>query len=470
MVALATPLFGQQAPPRDAERFERRLEQYQRDTRLTIDNNIPVAQRTAFDYGAYFAPSYFSLDDSVGDNHVLRQYDLIAYGRLNIDRIHEFFFLGRGTYQDFNKNDSFDGNGDDDEWNVDRAFYRLDLAQMQATRTGTTNASIAAIEAGRQLVYWGNGLTLSQIIDGGKINLGSDRLELEAIGGVSQPRTADFDSSRPQFEDDTHRGFFGATLSTQIGAHRPFVYALFQRDYNDDNILRTGAVTTRFNYNSNYFGAGSKGALGDRISYGTEFVFETGSGLSNSVVSGPTGLVQVPQTKEDISAYAGDIQLDYLVPDVRKTRLSSELLFASGDPDRQQSSNTFGGNRSGTKDHGFNAFGLLNTGLAFAPSVSNLLALRVGASTFPIPARRWADRLQVGCDLFLFTKFQQDAPIDESTSDKRYLGWEPDLFLNWQVTEDVSLAVRYGVFFPGTAISGDDSPRQAIFLGVTYAF
>jgi hypothetical protein len=295
-------------------------------------------------------------------------------------------------------------------------------------------------------------------------------LELEAVGGVTQKRTVDFDSSRPQFDDDTRRGFVGAMLSTRVGAHRPYVYALVQRDYNDDDILRTGAVTTRFNYDSNYFGAGSRGALGDRISYGAELVFETGSGLSNSFTTGPTGLVQVPQTEEDISAYAGDLQLDYLLPDQRKTRLSSEFIFATGDPDRQQTSNTFGGNRSGTKDHAFNAFGLLNTGLAFAPSVSNLLALRVGASAFPVPARRWADRLQVGCDVFLFAKFQQDAPIDESTSDKRYLGWEPDLFLNWQVTEDVSLAVRYGVFFPGAAITGDDSPRQAIFMGVTYAF
>ena len=47
-----------------------------------------------------------------------------------------------------------------------------------------------------------------------------------------------------------------------------------------------------------------------------------------------------------------------------------------------------------------------------------------------------------------------EPPIDEVTSDDRYLGWEPDVYINWQVTSDVTFAFRYGVFFPGTAILG----------------
>jgi hypothetical protein len=35
----------------------------------------------------------------------------------------------------------------------------------------------------------------------------------------------------------------------------------------------------------------------------------------------------------------------------------------------------------------------------------------------------------------------------------------------------VTLAVRYGVFFPGRAIlSGDDEERQFFFAGLTFAF
>ena len=81
------------------------------------------------------------------------------------------------------------------------------------------------------------------------------------------------------------------------------------------------------------------------------------------------------------------------------------------------------------------------------------------------------DRLQVGVDLFVYGKFDADAPIGEPTFDgERYLGFEPDIFINWQITSDVTIALRYGIFFPGSAIVSDDDPRMFFGAGVTYAF
>ena len=42
--------------------------------------------------------------------------------------------------------------------------------------------------------------------------------------------------------------------------------------------------------------------------------------------------------------------------------------------------------------------------------------------------------------------------------------------MNWQVTNDVTLALRYGIFFPGTAIDNNQQTRQFFYAGVTYAF
>jgi hypothetical protein len=164
--------------------------------------------------------------------------------------------------------------------------------------------------------------------------------------------------------------------------------------------------------------------------------------------------------------------------------LSLEGIAASGDTDRTNTTNTYGGNKPGTRDHAFNAWGLLNTGLAFAPSVSNLVAVRAGGSTFPFPNSALFKRFQVGTDVFAFFKFRQTAPIDEVTTDDSYLGWEPDVYINWQVTSDVTVAFRYGVFFPGSAIldeddspiggeavvGANDHPRNFLYLGVTFAF
>src|SRR6476619_4215910 len=111
----------------DLERFERQLEQIQRDTRLRVDQRIPADQRTLFDYGGYLSLQYLSLDDQNGDNHGLRQYDLVGYAHLNLDGVHEFYGSVRGTYRDFNPGDPFTGadGSEGSGWrgDLDRAYY-----------------------------------------------------------------------------------------------------------------------------------------------------------------------------------------------------------------------------------------------------------------------------------------------------------------------------------------------------------
>jgi hypothetical protein len=198
-------------------------------------------------------------------------------------------------------------------------------------------------------------------------------------------------------------------------------------------------------------------------------VFEGGQTRSSNFDQEGGATVSVPQTKDNIRAWAADLRMDYVFPGPRRTRISAEGIFASGDPDRLSTSGTVGGNRPGTDDHAFNSLGLLNTGLAFAPAVSNLIAARLGIAAFPAPDTAMFQHMQVGADFFVFGKMRENAPINETTSEDRYLGVEPDVYLNWQITNDVSLAVRYGVFFPGSAIP-DDSARQFFYAGLTYAF
>src|SRR5262249_22646619 len=163
--------------------------------------------------------------------------------------------------------------------------------------------------------------------------------------------------------------------------------------------------------------AGSTGSLGDKLVYGLEGTFEGGSGLSNSidVVSG--SVMQLPQHREPIMALAADGRLDYLFNDSHRTPAPAGVILARGDSDRSQSgrgatNSTFFGNRGGTHDNAFNGFGLLNTGLAFAPSVSNLVITRIGASTQPLNDFALFRKLDFGADFFLYNKMTQDAPID----------------------------------------------------------
>jgi hypothetical protein len=456
------------------ERFERQLEQIRRDTRLQADQNVPADQRAFVDYGGYFTASYLSLDDPQLHNRALRQYDFTAYGHVNLDGAHDFFVRGRGFYRDFNDGDSFDDSVNGWDGRLERAYYEFDLARYLASTRGQQTDGDLSIKVGRDLAYWANGLTLSQEIDGAVINLQYGNAALQILAGITPTDTVDIDPSRPNFDGNTNRGFYGAMASVGIGTHRPFAYVLVQRDYNDDDSssgdIGGATVTTKFDYNSNYFGIGSTGALSDRLAYGIEAVYESGDTLSNSFSVTNGAVTPVPQQRDNISAWALDAQIEYLAPDIRHSRFSGEVILASGDSDRLSTSSTIGGNKPGTKDHAFNGFGLLNTGLAFAPVPSNLLVLRGGVSTFPFPGVKALRRMQVGTDLFLLAKLQENAPIDEPTTNDRILGYEPDFYLNWEITSDVTLALRYGAFIPGEAIVADGKIRQFFYAGVTFAF
>lgn len=475
---LALPTLAAAQDPGAAEQLQREsrirdLQRLELDRRLRANRDVPPGQRTLFDYGGYVTANYLDLDDPQGDNHILREYDGIGYVRLNVDGAQELFLAGRIGYLDFHRGDSFSGRGDEPlDGDLYRGYYRFDLRRFQQAYGGNASNDFNIVaQGGRDLVYWGSGLVMAQVIDGGVVDVELGKLDLQFIAGVTPVRTVDIDSSRPGFDYNTRRGFYGAMLSADLNQHRPYVYYLAQRDYNQMDERQIGSITTRYDYESYYIGGGATGQITDRLRYGIEGAYEFGRTLSNSFELVGFSPVPIEQTRDPIVAGALEARLDYLLADRADTRLSAEGILATGDDDRGHTSNTFAGNASGSEDNAFNAFGLLNTGLAFAPEVSNVAILRLGASTFPLHDYGPLRRLQLGGDFFVFGKLDEDAPIDETTSKgQQFLGFEPDFYVNWQVTSDVTLAVRYGAFFPNASAFPNDDVRQFFFAGVTFAF
>ncbi|CAN5660470.1 hypothetical protein BH09PLA1_BH09PLA1_37580 [soil metagenome] len=469
------------------DRADRTLERIRREQTLSIDQNVAPDRRAFLDYGGFVALNYASLDDSNGQNHGLRQVDLIGFARLNLDGVHEIFLRARTGYQDFNPGDNFFPDRSNDGWvdpDLERGYYRFDLRRAIEAYRGRESDSRFTFQVGRDLVLWGNGLVLSTVLDGGVISFESPAINLDLVAGITPTRTVDFDTSRPAFDHNTRRFFYGALASKQLGTHRPYIYGLVQRDMNNrdsaaidvgatkmvDGVTVSVPAQTTFNYDSFYIGIGSRGSLTQQLVYGIEAAFETGNTLSNSFTLMGNNPTPAMQSTDTIIAFAIDAQLDYLFNDPNHTRISAEFMYASGDADRGSSTDTFNGNRRNSTDRGFNAFGLLNTGLAFAPAVSNLMSVRVGAATFPFQFGGPLERMQIGTDVFAFAKARSSGGFAEPTDDSRFLGIEPDLFLNWKITSDLTLAVRYGIFFPSDTILSEDRPRQFFFVGMTYAF
>jgi hypothetical protein len=451
------------------QRIDRTVQGIERDTQNQVDTALPLSQRALIDYGAYATYSYLSFDDAEHNNHGLNEPELVAYGRLNLDNANDLYVRARGFYLGYNPGDNPDGRPNHIDGVVEEGWYHFSLAGLAADEHHDPPPVNVDVKAGRQFVDWGIGLTLDQYADGILAQISSKPVTVDLLASVTIRQTIDFDISRPDLDESTERGFYGVKVGAAVGRANPYGYILFQRDYNRPESLYTHVLPTRYRYNSYYAGVGINGPIRDSLLYAVEGCFEGGRGLSNSF--NPANSEPVTQTADPIEAYAGKARLDYLPGDVHRSRLSIEGIISSGDHDRINTSGTFGGNRPNTGDHAFNALGDSDTGLAFGTSVSNLMLLRLGASTYPFAEKGPFGQLQSGVDLFFFAKTQETAPIDEATLNSRYLGFEPDLFLNWRPTDDVTLVLRYGLFVPGDAIP-EGQPnfvRQFFYAGVTYA-
>ena len=453
--------------PREADPFlqqQRALDR--RIDALLAEEDIP-ARDVFFDYGGWYSAHLLVFDDGVDDDRTLRRHDLRLWSRLTLEGgAHQFFLRVRGSYIDFNTGDAYDGN--DDDWegpNLDRGYYRLDLASALGDPVDRRPpARNLVLQAGRDLVQLGTGLTLSEPLDHVSLTLSNPRWRLLGLAGQTIGSSADFDQARTA--DRTNRALFAAELRYQgLDRHEPFAYVLAQRDHQRE--LRP-AFMQAYDYDSLYVGVGARGELLPRLSYRTEWVYETGTSHAERSCWRDT----------PIRAWAASAELEYFWPGPRRARASLGYVFGSGDADRTLSPTDSGGApgdgcllSADRTDSSFVGMGYRNTGLALAPRYSNLHVWRAGASAYPWAAhRRWRD-LQLGTDWFLFHKHQRAGAISDPTADlgSGYVGWEMDYYANWAVTSDLVWTLRTGLFFPGDAYS-DRGPRTSVMLGAVWSF
>jgi hypothetical protein len=152
-------------------------------------------------------------------------------------------------------------------------------------------------------------------------------------------------------------------------------------------------------------------------------------------------------------------------------KIGGEYIFASGDSDRMGSpTNVLGGNTRGN-DTSFSGFGYRDTGLAFAPRMSNIHIWRTGASFMPLEKVKGLEKFELGTDWFMYARNHSAGAITDSTADTNagFLGWEMDYYANWRITSDLSWTARVGTFFPTHAFS-NETCRTFFLTGVTYSF
>ena len=436
---------------------------YQEELRVQLDQQNLAARDTGIDGGGWFNFAYFNFDDGTAErNRTLRQFQFRAWASASVQGVHRAYIRGLFGWDDWNHGDNLGaGRGDDqDNQSLERAWYQFDLGQLMKNDSGQAPPFRFRVKVGREYETLGTGLALATPMDVVEMQGGVGNLDVKAIIGKSILHSDNIDNSSP-VADHQSRCFYGGEVAYRLDHHRPFVFFLDNEDNTDawpDDPLQS------YNYTSRYLGAGSTGnVVLPNLRYQTEFVGEWGRTYSYGVKDG---------SQDHICAWAYDGLLEYLFQVKMHPKVSVQYLYGSGDADRAGSAtSTLSGNLPGTTDRAFNGFGYRDTGLAFAPELSNIHIYNIGGGLYPLEHIAMFRKMEVGTKVFFYNKATGSGPISDTTASRnnQWLGWEWDAYCDWRITSDLSWTIRYGAFEPGEAF-WDRTCRQFVYTGLTLSF
>ncbi|MSR28834.1 MAG: hypothetical protein EXS03_04560 [Phycisphaerales bacterium] len=467
---------------RTAENLQRQLNFEDAQMRKAFFAGAPMSERLAIDYGGTFRYAFNLIDQTNGIGQYLQQFDLRVFTDIELDGAHRFYGRLRFLYDDWDFiGPSFNAQRDEGWQNpvAELYWYQFDLAGLIESQTGQKPDYNFNAKMGRQYVIWAQGGALSDYMYAGLFELSwRDIKATVLIGETAGADTVDWDLSRPGYDSNTERLYYGCKVEySGITGHRPFAYILAQKDLNAGQVsdlpVGIGGYPTSFNYNSTYLGLGATGALSAELVYRAEFMYEYGTTLSDPL-SHSGGLVPVPQQDVNISALAGFGGVTWLARDASDTRLDFQIVAGSGSSARLDSGNTFGGIAPNSLDTSFNSLGYVNTGLVLSPDFANLLCPSVGASTTPFPGGGALRTMRLGITAFAFARLNTDAPLSFSTvpGGSNFVGSEIDFSVEWRFLSDMDLNLRYGMFLPNMEVffPGQTELQDLLYAGITYAF
>ncbi len=435
---------------------QRALDRELHEQRKQID---PVGTFLDWQWGGWFEYYVFHFDDGIQSQRVLQRPSAAVWTRLRFDEgAHEVFGRMRLSYSYFNPGDEYELQQDWVGPDFDRVWYRVDIGKALRL-TEPDDPVQMGLSIGRQDVRFGTGYVLDLPLDSIVAEWKLADFRVTALFGRTRPSYPNIDTSEPV---DTHsdRNFYGVQVKyTGIDRHEPFAYAIWNQDHTNEH---PADRLQNYSYDTQYFGIGSRGEIVPRLNYWAEGVWQSGRSFGSGAFL----------SQDAVAAWGWDVGVEYLLPGPMRKRLMAEYMFASGDGDRVFSpTNAAGGNRQGTRDTSFAAFGFRDTGIAAGFVPSNLHIWKVGGSMTPWEQIELLRDLEIGTNWLLFHKHHSRGAISDATAEQfqGFVGWEMDYFINWRLASDVAWTIRWGMFFPGDAYVDRDA-RSFLLTGVTWSF
>ncbi len=479
-IAVDGILYAQDIAIEEAHKVRQmRLEQ---ETQRALELRREMAQRFLWDWGGSERFMFLTYDDIDNDRisdkrRTMKSNNFYLWGNLNLDDIHNFYVRFHGEHIDWNQGDQYRSTENQFKFNLEEGFdeghYTLNIDRALESYLSYSIPVQMKLKAGRFRTYIGSQLAYVRKSNGIQLEGKSKWVDFKVFGVRNLIDEENIDFSVPGFRS-SRRFFYGAELKyTGLKKHIPYVFALIQEDDSGENIEDPDQD---YEYDSRYYGIGSRGEIIKSLYYQVEGILEDGKSFPEAATEG------IAPDNVQIDAWAFDASLHYVYNILTHPTFSAEYAFGSGDSDRTErptdgadpSANrvvtTVPGNEEGTTDRNFLNFGYIDTGLSMAPRISNLQMFKFGLSL--TPTEYIGNRsVNVSVDFFIFRKDKKKAAISDSRADRaqRSLGKEFDVNVSWQIFSDLAASINYGRFYPSNAYSDKDA-KDFLMFTMSYQF
>jgi hypothetical protein len=462
-----------------------RIQRLQLEAQRVFDLRRTMAQRYLWDWGGSETFTFSTYDDPVLINdtsvrhkrRTVKSNTFNLWGSLNLDDIHNFYVRFKGYHNDYNQGDQYRSTENQFSWNLEEGFdegtYAINIDKAVEKYFKYSMPLQLRLTAGRFSTSLGSQLAYTKKTNGVQLDGQSKWVGFKVFGARNLIDEENVDFSVPGFRS-SKRYFFGAEASYKgFKKHVPYLFALIQEDHSGESIEDPNQD---YDYNSRYYGIGSRGQITNSLYYSIEGIMEDGK--SNPEDATTTNdrdetvtLNPGPPDTEPIDAWALAASIHYSFNVVTHPNLSAGYAFGTGDSDRSAKVvTTTPGNKEGTTDRNFLNFGYIDTGLNLAPRLSNLQMIKFGLSLTPLEFVK-KKNVRLDANFFLFRKDKKEAEISDNRAviGRRKIGEEIDISVVWNVFSDLSVSVDYGRFYPGDAYYYKED-RDNIGLTILYQF
>ena len=443
-----------------------RQQKLEREAQRALDLRRTKAQRFLLDWGGserFYFTTYDDIDNAGQSDkrRTMKSNNFNLWGNLNLGDIHNFYVRFKGEHIDYNQGDQYRSTENQFHWNLEEGFdegtYAISIDRVIEKYLKYSMPVQLKLTVGRFSSYIGSQLAFVKKGNGIQLDGRSKWINFKLFGLRNLIDEENVDFSVPGFRS-SRRFFYGAEVNYNgFKKHIPYLFVLIQEDDSGENIED---LDQDYEYDSKYYGIGSRGEIIKNLYYEIEGIMETGRSFPEA--SAARGF---SPDNEQIEAWAFDASLLYRYNILTHPNFRVEYATGSGDSDRAGNVvTTVPGNREGTTDRNFLNFGYIDTGFSMAPRISNLRMFKFGASFTPLEYMENRN-VNVGVDFFLFRKDEKKAEVSDSRADRpqRNLGKEFDVNITWKIFSDLSASVDYGRFYPGNAYSDKDAKDYVSF-------